>query len=642
MPDTPAPRLSDRRSLLTRAAPAGLGIGVVAALTAARPEPARAATSGPWTEVLDHGLVPDGTGDCSVPLRKLLRSVRSGPATLHFPAGTYRFRSPVTVPASVSLVLDHGAVLAPEKGRTITLDGPLEAGVYRVFGGAGTVTGSFRTAEVLPQWWGARGDGEHDDAPAFNAALRVTLVAGSVAIRVPRGHYRIAGRLRIYRNTHLRFDPDAVLVRGWDAGFFINGDEGASHPGYSGHGSIVIDGGTLEGNVAEFPSAYVAMTFGHCEDVTIRNLTIRDVIWGHAVEVNASRNVTFSNCRFLGYRDADDGSRYFSEAIQLDLPTKLGFPAFGPWDGTPCRDITVENCLFGPSGTDDTTSWPCGIGSHGTVHDVWSSGIRIVGNTFDQSTWYAIRPFKWNDLVITGNQLIGCAGGITHSTPAPNTESTKDADGVQHGTPQGSARVVIAHNIITGTTTSASISAYGRAEAGPENTLIHGNQITDTTTTAIHATWCRGLRVADNVVDGADHGVDIADSTGVVVSDNTIVGAAGHGVHGSSLEEFTVDGNWIAEPGESADASDGIALLGCTSGTVRGNAVRAGSQRYGLSVDKDCADVTTSTNLLNGTAAPYHSESGSTHDQVELYAPSGARYALTVTDDGDLTTRPVG
>lgn len=638
---------SDRRSLLTRAGPIGLGLGAAAALAVGRSEPAHAAPAdagagGPWTEVLDHGLVADGSTDCAVPLRRLLRQLQSGSATLHFPAGSYRFRSPVTVPATIGLVLDRGAVLAPEEGRTLTLDGPIVAGPYQVFGGAGEVTGSFPTSPVLPQWWGALGDGEHDDAPAFNAALRITRTAGSVAIRVPRGRYRIAGRLRIYRNTHLRFDPDAVLVRGWAAGFFINGDDGASYPGYSGHGSIVIDGGTLDGNIGEFPSQYVAMSLGHCEDVTIRNLTITDVVWGHAVEVNASRNVTFSNCRFLGYRDADDGSRFFSEAIQLDLPTKLGFPAFGPWDGTPCRDITVENCHFGPSGTDDTTSWPCGVGTHGTVHDVWTSGVRIVGNTFDRCTWYAVRPFKWNDLVVTGNHLVGCAGGITHSTPAPNTESTKDADGVQHGTPQGSARVVIADNVITGTTTSASISAYGRAEAGPTDVLIHGNQITDAAGTAIHATHCRGIRVSDNVLDAVVRGVDIADSSGVVVTDNTVTGAAGHGVRADTVNDFAVDGNWVSGSTAGEDGEhDGIALLGCTSGTVRSNAVRAGEQRYGLSVDQACEQVTTSANLLAGSAAPYHCESGSSHDQVELYSPSGAGFALSVSDDGEVVTRPL-
>lgn len=616
---------SGRRALLTRAGPIGLGLGALAALTSTRTEPAHAAPTdddqapAPWTNVLDHDLVGDGSTDCSAPLRRLLREL-DGPATLHFPAGNYRFRAPASVPAEITLVLDQGAVLAPDTERTLTLDGPITAGPHQVFGGKGKVTGGFATSPVLPQWWGAVGDGKHDDAPAFNAALQLSLTAGAVAIQVPRGDYRIAGRLRIYRNTHLRFDPGATLVRGWAAGFFTNGDNGGSYPGYSGHGSIVIEGGTLDGNVGEFADEYVAMSFGHAEDITIRGLTIRDVIWGHAIEVNACRRVTISDCRFLGYRDAADGSRSFSEAIQLDVPTKLSFPAFGPWDGTPCRDVTIANCHFGPSGTDNTTSWACGVGSHGCIHDVWTSGVRIIDNVFDRTTWYAIRPFKWNDCVITGNVLTDCAGGITHSTPAPDTESSKDKDGVQQGVAQGSARILIADNIISGTSTSAAISAYGRPDAGPEQVQIHGNQIIGTKSNAIHATYCRGLQVSDNMVHQA----------------------SGHGVRLEQVEGFAVDDNWIDEVSvEKEGASDGINLVGCRAGVVRHNAVRPGGQRYGFAADADCEDVTSSANLLAGASGPYLAESDSTRDQVELYAPSGTRFALTVSDDGELTAAPV-
>ena len=142
------------------------------------------------------------------------------------------------------------------------------------------------------------------------------------------------------------------------------------------------------------------------------------------------------------------------------------------------------------------------------------------------------------------------------------------------------------------------------------------------------------------MIDGAGHGVNIADSSAVVIANNTIVDAASHGVLGDTVHDFTVDGNWISGVGSTEDgSSDGIALVGCTSGDVRGNAVRAGKQRYGLSIDEACQGLTTSANLLNGAAAPYHCESASAHDQVELYAPSGARFALSITDAGDLTTR---
>ena len=77
-------------------------------------------------------------------------------------------------------------------GKTLTINGPFRAPLHRVFFGSGAVVfGADSVAEVFPQWWGAKGDGVVDDAPAFRAAvIAITTTGGK--IKVPAGLYRLA------------------------------------------------------------------------------------------------------------------------------------------------------------------------------------------------------------------------------------------------------------------------------------------------------------------------------------------------------------------------------------------------------------------------------------------------------------------
>ena len=55
----------------------------------------------------------------------------------------------------------------------MTINGAFEAGLYQVFDGDGNVSfGSSSSVAVYPQWFGATGDGTHDDTSAFEKALQ--------------------------------------------------------------------------------------------------------------------------------------------------------------------------------------------------------------------------------------------------------------------------------------------------------------------------------------------------------------------------------------------------------------------------------------------------------------------------------------
>lgn len=545
-------------------------------------------------------------------------------------------------------------------------DGSVTQSVYGGPGDHADHSGKLDWHNVRKQ--GAKGDGVHDDTEAIQQTLNKAPAEGGIVVYVPKGVYKLTAMLRIYRNTKLLLHPGAVMLRCHNDSFLLNGDAGAQYDGYEGHGSLIVEGGTWDGNVVQYPDAYVGFNFAHCRDVTVRDATIKDVVWAHAIEINASRDVLVEHCRFVGYKNADDGSRYFSEAIQIDVPTRLSFGAFGKYDGTPCRNITVRDCYFGASGTSGTTAWACGVGTHGAIHDVWSGDIRILDNTFEGLTYWAVRLFKWNRCLVEGNAFLNCGGGVAVSTPSPNSESTKDKDGVQRGVPQAGRGIRIAGNFIAGAAAYGGIACYGDQHAPVNDISITDNFVYDAGPNkhAISLSWCQNAIIERNIVNNARRGV-YADNSGLCqIEGNRIAGIAVNGIESSKSANVTVGGNDVRACGfygisfsetslfairrntvENVSQSehnryDGIIVSSNNKdGSVSDNRVRKGDtgnqNRYGLNIVASSQRIETNGNVLEGVSAAYWNASSTSSDQLRLYTAAGACYKVTVDASGALT-----
>ncbi len=118
-----------------------------------------------------------------------IAAIPSSGGSIVFPGGMYRITRNITLPANICANFDRGATLDPASGVTVTVNCEIQAGLYQIFTiGAGLVRGFFNAPFLLPQWWGAKGDGANNDGPAIQATLDAVPEAGGT-ITFSSGNY---------------------------------------------------------------------------------------------------------------------------------------------------------------------------------------------------------------------------------------------------------------------------------------------------------------------------------------------------------------------------------------------------------------------------------------------------------------------
>ncbi len=131
---------------------------------------------------------PGGDSDAQRLLARAFAVADPSGAALCLSAGRYRLGARLTVPSHVSLVLPRGAGFV---GDALVVEGSIEAGLYQIFEDVRVAFGPGSRQWVLPQWWGAKGDGVANDTAALQAALETRLV------HLPAGRYRTTHELAV-------------------------------------------------------------------------------------------------------------------------------------------------------------------------------------------------------------------------------------------------------------------------------------------------------------------------------------------------------------------------------------------------------------------------------------------------------------
>ena len=104
----------------------------------------------------------------------------------------------ITTPSTLSLHWLSGAVT--NGAYTFDINGNLAAGRYQLFGDTVTVTGNIQAEYIVPQWFGAVGDGVTDDTDAIHAAIDLALSTGN-GVRLGPERYYITHSINIPQTT---------------------------------------------------------------------------------------------------------------------------------------------------------------------------------------------------------------------------------------------------------------------------------------------------------------------------------------------------------------------------------------------------------------------------------------------------------
>jgi hypothetical protein len=114
----------------------------------------------------NEGLIGNDIVDDYAKLYNLLTAIGSTKTNIFFSKGTYKIGTNITFPSNVTLVFEHGAILKPASGVTITGSNAIvNAGHYQIFdlSNNGTIAGTWNIDDKKAKWFGVKFDNSTDD-----------------------------------------------------------------------------------------------------------------------------------------------------------------------------------------------------------------------------------------------------------------------------------------------------------------------------------------------------------------------------------------------------------------------------------------------------------------------------------------------
>jgi hypothetical protein len=203
---------------------------------------------------------------------------------LVFPYGRYKVSGDATVPRSATVHFMGGS-LEIDSGRTLTIKGQIIAPAKQIFYGEGSVEGPAYATEVMPEWFGAVGNGYEVDAANDTEAVRKAFNFAQGGVLKLSGMYSL--------------DPERLELDGLSDGLHVKGDSG---------GATKDQRNRREGEpVLSNPTGFCLredgewmIRFGTREGRG--RTTVNDTTWDDVVFDGMGREVHFALLWFYGFR----------------------------------------------------------------------------------------------------------------------------------------------------------------------------------------------------------------------------------------------------------------------------------------------------------------------------------------------------
>jgi hypothetical protein len=307
---------------------------------------------------------------------------------------------------------------------------------------------------------------------------------------------------------------------------------------YGGNKNITIENIIFDANRTTTGQDITILGFAHCDNVQVINCEFTKWSEWHAIEFNACSNSGSYGCR---YHDAIQ-SDLNEEAIQLDVSNNFGafpWPSGAPYDSTPCKNITIDNCTFENVST--------GIGCHNHSENIVVDGVTIRDCLFNTLKYRCVSSYNWKNLLVTGctvydaERFVNCFGlgltipGLVSGIKVVNNsielvqyglnvdqDSGVNVDGVTDG-------VIFSNNILKNITKVANNSRamwiQGESQSKIHNVIAMGNTVDVTNQYGITADYCVNPIFSGNKVTGCEQsGIVMFSCTGGIISANIAKG----------------------------------------------------------------------------------------------------------------------
>ena len=126
----------------------------------------------------------------------------------------YFCKNHLYIPVDVHMVFFPGCRIYLNKNATLTVDGTITAGIYKIFDGEGLVLGRPRIVEIYPQWFGANRNPNKnfadDNSQAFQKAINLAGKSG-IKVIIPSGYYYLKTGIQVAQGVHICGSPSSIF-----------------------------------------------------------------------------------------------------------------------------------------------------------------------------------------------------------------------------------------------------------------------------------------------------------------------------------------------------------------------------------------------------------------------------------------------
>jgi hypothetical protein len=295
-----------------------------------------------------YGVTGNGSTNDYTAINNIITAIGSTQTELVFPSGTYKLSSSITFPSNIKLKLMVGAMISPDLSKTVAINGEIDAGLYQIFTGSGTIAGSIKNNEIYPEWFGAICDGATDDSTAINNCIQSAPVgsvikfsnkvyAVSSPITINKDGIKLSSNCMDWNSTFCTikatssFSGESVLVFRHATNSYIRS---------IGIENITIDGGTsstCHGILMQ--RAYDGCKF---DNVHVKNIADSKHAWYHTTNVigDIGQTCTFTNCTALHRNNTSTAATWKIDYLQESV-----FINCKSWAGSGSTYSSSANCF---------------------------------------------------------------------------------------------------------------------------------------------------------------------------------------------------------------------------------------------------------------------------------------------------------